>query len=66
MTTKVHIAVNNPLLSKVVVEVWQKNHVIGENKIVSISMIDTNALDSFSVWPEQYLIVREARAGEQI
>ena len=65
MTTKVHLELSEPT-AKIVVEVWQTNHVMGENKRIRSHTITAQELGSFSVWHEQYLIIREARVGEQI
>ena len=66
MTANVRIEVESPLLAKVVVEVWQRNHIMGEHRRVSSFYLNTSEMDVFKVWPEQYLIVRQAVVGEQI
>lgn len=63
MTTKVFIGVDTPLAKRVVIETWQVNHVMGEHKRVESTPIDRLDMLSFTVWPGQYLIIKELDQG---
>ena len=64
MTTQVTLSGKG---SRLVIEVWQKNHIMGKDTRICCKALDSDDFElNLPVWAEQYLIVREARVGEQI
>lgn len=64
MTTQVTLS---GIGNKLVIEIWQKNHIMGKDTRICCKALDPNEYEIvLPVWTEQYLIVREARIGEQI